>query len=141
MLIFFDLGIIGTLFRFINLDKVNPGWSAEVLLIAFVKLNPGCSADLYLDIPIFPVCHSLAKGQYCLCCTIFLNVRFILGSQGTADLLRACTNNFWQRPSIVRTSPCFNSTVCSSLWSLACNTKVLVAPSEIDIIVEEIVSA
>ena len=86
---------------------------------------------------MFPVCHSSAKEQYCLCCTSFLKVRSILGAQGEGEATRACSQNFWNKPSIVRMSPWARSTSYHRLPSaLHLIEKHLVAPSETEIILE-----
>ena len=75
------MGIIGTLFCLIKFSKVCPRFLLVMLVVSDPADFLAVLVDDIGDIPIFPVCHSLAKGQYCLCCTIFLKVRFILYPQ------------------------------------------------------------
>ena len=84
MLIFLDdTGIIGTLLCLKKYVRLCPGCAAAILLTVLL-------AVLLITAPIFPVCHSLAKGQYCLCLTNFLKVRLTLGPQGSAAWGRPC---------------------------------------------------
>ena len=73
---FVEMGFIGTLL--------------DLMKSAMLRLLLVVSVLLLLGIPIFPVCQEWAKEQFCLCCTIFLKVRFILGPQGCLAGGRAC---------------------------------------------------
>ena len=109
LIVAFVMGIISTLLCLIKLDKVCIHFGSSA---GETALGPKWPTDIaLLDVPIFPVCHSLANGQYCLCCTIFQKVGFTPGPQGVGDGTRACQKNFWQRPSIVKISPCCRSMV------------------------------
>ena len=79
VLVAVEMGFIGTLL--------------DLMKLAMLRLLLVVNVFVLLGIPIFPVCQEYAdwaKEQYCLCCTIFLKVRLILGPQGCLAGRRAC---------------------------------------------------